>query len=76
VLFDSSIRTGADIFKALALGAKAVLLGRPYVYGLTLAGEAGVREVIRNTIADFDLTMALSGVSAASRIDGQCLVAE
>jgi lactate 2-monooxygenase len=76
VLFDSGIRTGADVFKALALGAKAVLLGRPYVYGLTLAGEAGVRDVIRNTIADFDLTMALSGVSAASRIDRQCLIAE
>jgi lactate 2-monooxygenase len=74
VLFDSGIRTGADIFKALALGAKAVLLGRPYVYGLTLAGEAGVREVIRNTIADFDLTMALSGVSAVKEIGRGCLV--
>lgn len=76
VLFDSGIRTGADIFKALALGAKAVLLGRPYVYGLTLAGDAGVRDVIQNTMAGFDLTMALSGVSAASRIDRDCLVTE
>jgi lactate 2-monooxygenase len=76
VLFDSGIRTGADILKALALGAKAVLLGRPYVYGLALGGEAGVREAIQNTIADFDLTMALSGVSAASRIGRQNLVAE
>jgi len=76
VLFDSGIRTGADVFKALALGATAVLLGRPYVYGLALAGEAGVRDVIRNTIADFDLTMALSGVNSVSRIDRQCLVAE
>ncbi|GAB3462404.1 lactate 2-monooxygenase [Actinophytocola sediminis] len=61
VLFDSGIRTGADIVKALALGARAVLLGRPYVYGLGLAGEAGVRHVLRSILADLDLTMALSG---------------
>jgi lactate 2-monooxygenase len=48
VLLDSGIRSGADIFKALALGARAILLGRPYVYGLALAGEAGVREVVTN----------------------------
>src|SRR6185295_19601203 len=63
VLFDSGIRTGADICKALALGAKAVLLGRPYVYGLALAGEAGVRSVVRALLAELDLTVALSGVS-------------
>ncbi|WP_425147265.1 alpha-hydroxy-acid oxidizing protein [Deinococcus sp.] len=62
VLFDSGIRGGADIFKALALGARAVLLGRPYAYGLTLAGEAGVREVIANVLAELDLTLALAGV--------------
>jgi lactate 2-monooxygenase len=73
VLFDSGIRSGADVFKALALGAKAVLLGRPYVYGLALAGEAGVREVIANVIAELDLTMALSGMSAVSEINGDCL---
>ena len=61
VLFDSGVRGGADAFKALALGATAVLLGRPYVYGLALSGEAGVRDVIRNFVADFDLTLALSG---------------
>ena len=61
VLFDSGIRTGADIFKALALGSRAVCIGRPYVYGLALAGEAGVAEVIRNLLAEFDLTMGLSG---------------
>jgi len=61
VLFDSGIRTGADIFKALALGARAVCIGRPYVYGLALAGEAGVREVICNLLAEFDLTMGLAG---------------
>jgi lactate 2-monooxygenase len=61
VLFDSGVRTGADVLKALALGAKAVLLGRPYVWGLALGGEAGVRHVVRGVLADFDLTLALSG---------------
>ncbi|MCT2587799.1 lactate 2-monooxygenase [Actinophytocola gossypii] len=61
VLFDSGIRTGADIVKALALGADAVLLGRPFVYGLGLAGEEGVRHVLRSVLADLDLTLALSG---------------
>jgi lactate 2-monooxygenase len=61
VLFDSGIRSGADVFKALALGASAICLGRPYVYGLAIAGEHGVREVIQNILAEFDLTMALAG---------------
>jgi lactate 2-monooxygenase len=68
VLFDSGIRSGADIFKALALGASAVLLGRPYVYGLAAGGMEGVREVIRNILADFDLTMGLSGCSSPAGI--------
>jgi isopentenyl diphosphate isomerase/L-lactate dehydrogenase-like FMN-dependent dehydrogenase len=63
VLFDSGIRTGSDIVKALALGARAVLLGRPYVYGLALGGEAGVSAVLRAFLAELDLTMALSGIS-------------
>jgi lactate 2-monooxygenase len=61
VLFDSGIRSGADVFKALALGADAVLIGRPYVYGLALDGEAGVAAVLRNMLAELDLTMGLSG---------------
>ncbi len=73
VLFDSGVRGGADAFKALALGAKAVLLGRPYVHGLALDGEAGVREVIRNLVADFDLTMALSGYRSVSELVPQSL---
>jgi isopentenyl diphosphate isomerase/L-lactate dehydrogenase-like FMN-dependent dehydrogenase len=73
VLFDSGIRGGADAFKALALGATAVLLGRPYVYGLALRGEAGVRDVIRNLAADFDLTMALSGCRTVGDIRPECL---
>ncbi len=74
VLLDSGIRSGADIFKALALGARAVLLGRPYVYGLALAGEAGVREVVTNFIADFDLTMGLAGCRSVAEIGPEALV--
>ncbi|WP_300015644.1 alpha-hydroxy-acid oxidizing protein [Pseudonocardia sp.] len=61
VLFDSGIRTGADAAVALALGADAVLLGRPYAYGLALGGEDGVRHVLRSVLAELDLTLALSG---------------
>ncbi|HKI96548.1 MAG TPA: lactate 2-monooxygenase [Gemmatimonadales bacterium] len=68
VLFDSGIRGGADVFKAIALGAAAVLLGRPYVYGLALAGEAGVHEVISNVIAEFDLTMGLAGCRSVAEV--------
>jgi len=74
LLMDSGIRTGAEVFKAVALGADAVLLGRPYVYGLAVADEAGVREVIRNLRADFELTMALSGCRSVDEIDGGRLV--
>ncbi|MFJ8649205.1 lactate 2-monooxygenase [Streptomyces sp. NPDC093546] len=63
VLFDSGIRTGDDIFKALALGSRAVLVGRPYAYGLGLDGQAGVEHVIRCLLAELDLTLALSGHS-------------
>ena len=73
VLFDSGIRSGSDIVKALALGARAVLLGRPYAYGLAIAGEEGAREVIRNVIAEFDLTLALSGLTSASALNAECL---
>jgi lactate 2-monooxygenase len=69
VLFDSGIRTGADIFKALALGADAVCVGRPYVWGLALAGQAGVEQVLRYLLAELDLTLALSGYTALAQID-------
>ena len=68
VLLDSGIRGGADVFKALALGASAVLLGRPYVYGLALAGEQGVREVIANFAAELDLTMGLAGCRSPAEL--------
>ncbi|MEU7481890.1 lactate 2-monooxygenase [Lentzea sp. NPDC042327] len=61
VLFDSGIRTGADVVKALALGAKAVLVGRPFAYGLAHGGQVGVKHVLRGLLADFDLTLGLSG---------------
>lgn len=61
VLFDSGVRCGADIFKALALGADAVCIGRPYVYGLALGGEAGVHAVLEYLLAELDITMALNG---------------
>ncbi len=68
VLFDSGIRTGADIVKALALGARAVLVGRPFVWGLALDGEAGARHVLECLLAELDLTMALSGLSRPEEI--------
>jgi lactate 2-monooxygenase len=74
VLLDSGIRGGADAFKALALGADAVLIGRPYVYGLGIAGRDGVREVIQNMLADFELTMGLAGCRSVSEIGREALV--
>jgi lactate 2-monooxygenase len=74
VLLDSGVRGGADIFKALALGARAVLIGRPYAYGLAIAGEAGVREVIENFMADFDLTLGLAGCRSVAEIGREALV--
>ena len=74
LLFDSGIRGGAGIFKALALGATAVCIGRPYIYGLAIAGEAGVRAVLRNMIADFDLTMGTAGCASIAEINRDMLV--
>ncbi|HCW09332.1 MAG TPA: lactate 2-monooxygenase [Cytophagales bacterium] len=74
VLMDSGIRGGADIFKALALGAKAVCIGRPYVYGLAVAGEQGVKEVLQNMLTDFELTMALAGCRNIAEIKTSSLM--
>ncbi|WP_456823631.1 alpha-hydroxy-acid oxidizing protein [Cellulomonas sp. P5_E12] len=75
VLFDSGIRGGADVVKALALGAAAVLVGRPWVYGLALAGADGARTVLEHLWAELDLTMALCGVRSIDQI-GPDLLAE
>src|SRR3954468_7812660 len=74
VLLDSGVRSGADAFKALALGASAVCIGRPYVYGLALGGEAGVREVVANFLAEFDLTLGLAGCTSVGEISLDALV--
>lgn len=76
VLLDSGIRGGADAFKALAFGAKAVCIGRPYVYGLALAGHLGVYEVLRNYMTDFELTMGLAGCKSISEINKGMIVAD
>ena len=69
VLMDSGIRTGADVVKAVALGADAVLLGRPFVYGLAVGGQEGVETVIAQLAAEVDLTMALSGARSVADLD-------
>jgi lactate 2-monooxygenase len=76
VLFDSGIRGGADALKALALGARAVLLGRPYIWGMALGGAAGVAEVLRSFLADLDLAMTLSGHANIDEVDVSSLVAQ
>ena len=73
VLFDSGIRTGADTYKAVALGADAVLVGRPYVYGLALDGQAGVTHVMRTLLAEFDLTLANAGYRSHRRLSRDSL---
>jgi lactate 2-monooxygenase len=72
-LFDSGVRYGSDAIKALALGARAVLLGRLYVWGLAVAGEQGVRDVVQNFLADFDLTLGLSGYASCRELDASVL---
>ena len=74
IILDSGVRTGADAFKALALGATAVGIGRPYCYGLAIAGQEGVREVVENFNADFDLTLGLSGHRSVAEISPDALV--
>ena len=69
VLMDSGVRRGVDVLKALALDATAALIGRPYLYGPAVAGEAGVREVLRNLIADLDLQLAFSGCRSVAQVD-------
>jgi isopentenyl diphosphate isomerase/L-lactate dehydrogenase-like FMN-dependent dehydrogenase len=74
LLLDSGIRSGADVLVAVALGADAVLLGRPYVYGLALGGQQGIEDVVRNVVAELDLTMALTGARDIASITRDLLL--
>jgi lactate 2-monooxygenase len=73
ILFDSGVRSGSDVLKALALGADAVCLGRPYIWGLALEGQAGVETVLKMVLAELDLTMALCGYTEPSQLSPAAL---
>lgn len=73
LILDSGVRSGSDVFTALALGADAVAIGRPYLYGLALDGRSGVRDVVANIVAELDLTMGLSGVRSVDDISAAML---
>ena len=74
VLFDSGVRSGPDVLKALALGAEAVLLGRPYLYGLALGGQPGVEHVLRCLLAELDLTLGNAGYASHRDLGPEALV--
>jgi lactate 2-monooxygenase len=73
IVFDSGVRSGADAFIALALGATVVALGRPYAYGLAVAGEAGVAAVLRHVLAELDITLGLAGRTSVAELDRDVL---
>ncbi len=74
VLFGSGARTGTDVFRALALGADAVVIGRPYVHGLALGGEDGVRHMLRTLLAELEITLTIAGVGHHRDLDASALV--
>ena len=74
ILLDSGVRTGSDAVKALALGADAVLLGRPYLWGLALEGADGVEKVLNHVLAELDLTMGLSGFTSPDQLSPELLI--
>ena len=73
VLLDSGVRRGSDVVKALALGAKACLIGRPYLYGLAVGGEAGARKVIDILRTEIDVCLALIGSNSMSALNESVL---
>lgn len=73
IIFDSGIRNGADVFKALALGANAVLIGRPWLFGLAIDGAQGARDVMARIAGELDLTMGLAGVAGVREINRDCV---
>lgn len=72
-MFDSGVRTAADAFKALAIGAKFVFIGRLWVWGLGIAGKHGVRHVLKSLLAEFDILMEVGGFVKISDIDRSCI---
>jgi L-lactate dehydrogenase (cytochrome) len=73
VMFDGGIRSGQDVLRALALGAKSCLIGRPYIFGLGAAGEAGVSKAIEIIRKELDVSMALTGLTSIPEIDRRVL---
>jgi lactate 2-monooxygenase len=73
VVFDSGVRSGPDILKALALGASAVAIGRPYAYGLAVGGQAGIEHVVRCLLAELDLTMAIDGYATIADLTREAI---
>lgn len=73
VIYDSGVRGGSDVLRALALGAAAVQVGRPWVYGMAIAGEEGAREALRNILAEFDLALGLSGHRSIAELSPEAL---
>jgi len=74
MIFDSGIRCGADIMKALCLGADAVAIGRPWCWGLAVNGEVGVRDVMKTLLADFELNAGLAGYQSAKQLNRHALI--
>lgn len=74
VIFDSGVRCGADIMKALCLGADAVAIGRPWCWGLAVNGEDGVRDILKTLLADFELNAGLAGYQSARELNSQALI--
>lgn len=74
ILFDSGIRTGADVIKAMALGADGVLIGRPYVYGLGLAGEKGVESIFQFLLSEIELQLSLMGISSVKELSRKDII--
>ena len=74
VLFGSGVRTGTDAYRALALGADAVVIGRPYVHGLALGGDAGVQHMLRTLLAELEITLSIAGDGGLRELDAGALV--
>lgn len=68
-MFDSGVRSASDVFKALALGAKFVFIGRLWVWALSIAGEHGVRHMLKSLLAEFDILMEVAGFQSIEQID-------